>query len=82
MKLGRHYFNNGYGASVVCHDFSYGGDNGLAELAVLKEDTDGDWHLCYDTPITDDVIGHLSSKEVDKLLKKIEALPPAKRRKK
>ena len=28
-------FNNGYGASVICNQSSYGGDNGLFEIAVL-----------------------------------------------
>ena len=32
--------------------------------------------LCYDTPITNDVIGHLTKAAVSKLLAKIEALPP------
>jgi hypothetical protein len=35
----------------------------------------GDYSLTYDTPITDDVIGHLSQLEVDELLNRIEALP-------
>ena len=48
-----HEFPNGYGASVIRHDFSYGGKDGLWEMAVLKE---GD--LCYNTHITNDVIGH------------------------
>ena len=47
-------FENGYGASVVKHDSSYGGKQGLYEIAVL--DSTGD--LCYSTPITDDVIGY------------------------
>ena len=69
-----HKFENGYGASVVCHEFSYGGDQGLKELAVIKF-YDGDkWHLCYDTEITDDVLGYLTDEDVADLLVKIEAL--------
>ncbi len=63
-------FDNGYGASVVKHDFSYGGRKGLYELAVLN--TDGD--LCYDTPITSDVIGHLTMTEAEEVLVKISHL--------
>lgn len=63
-------FDNGYGASVVCHDGSYGGKSGMWELAVL----DKDGGLCYDTPITSDVIGWLDEDAVDELLAKIEAL--------
>ncbi len=60
-------FPNGYGASVVKNDMSYGGKNGLWELAVL----DADGGLCYDTPITDDVIGHLNDPQVDDILGQI-----------
>lgn len=63
-------FDNGFGASVIRHRYSYGGEDGLYELAVLK-----DGHLCYDTEITSDVCGYLSEEEVNELLHKIEALP-------
>jgi hypothetical protein len=70
-------FSNGYGASVVMHDFSYGGKDGKWELAVLRFDDPSnlsDFDLTYDTPITNDVIGHLSEEEVDELLEKIAEL--------
>jgi hypothetical protein len=69
--LKRYMFNNGYGASVVCHSYSYGGNTGLFELAVLNKDGE----LTYDTPITSDVIGHLTQEEVDVLLERINNLP-------
>ena len=62
-------FPNGYGASVIKHARSYGGKQGLWEVAVLQ---DGD--LCYSTPITDDVIGHLNDPQVDDILGKISRL--------
>jgi len=65
-------FPNGYGASVVCHDHSYGGKDGLYELAVMKGD-----EICYDTPITDGVMGWLYPADVTEILSKIEHLPPA-----
>ena len=67
-------FENGYGASVVCHEFSYGGDQGLKELAVLTFPDDERYELCYSTEITDDVLGYLSDEDVADLLVKIEAL--------
>jgi len=63
-------FPNGYGASIVCHEFSYGHQNGLFEVAVL----DKDGGLCYDTPITNDVLGHLDFWQVAMTLKQIESL--------
>ena len=63
-------FDNGYGASVVKNDFSYGGKSGLYEVAVL----DKEGELCYDTPITSNVIGHLNMSEVDKILVNISHL--------
>ena len=43
-------------------------------MAVLDEKGD----LTYDTPITDDVIGHLTDREAYEILLKIKALPDAK----
>lgn len=67
-------FANNYGASVVKGEHTYGGDEGLWELAVIKFKTDGDFVLDYSTPITEDVEGHLTDDAVEKLLDKIEAL--------
>ena len=70
-------FKNNYGASVVKGEHTYGGDEGLWELAVVTFQTDGDFNLCYTTPITSDVEGHLSDDAVEELLAKVEALPAA-----
>jgi hypothetical protein len=63
-------FDNGYGASVVKHEFSYGGKDGLYELAVLDSNDD----LCYNTTITDDVIGYLREQDVTEVMEKIQQL--------
>lgn len=68
-------FKNNYGASVVKGEHTYGGDEGLWELAVILFDTSGGFNLCYTTPITSDVEGHLTDDAVEELLAKIEALP-------
>lgn len=69
-----HKFKNGYGASVVRHEFSYGGSEGLWELAVIKF-TDGDkWLITYDTEITEDVLRYLTGIDVDNILNKIEKI--------
>lgn len=67
------FFPNGYGASIVQHEFSYGGRDGLWELAVIKGSEES-WNICYDTPITGDVLGHMEESEVDDVLASIEAL--------
>lgn len=78
----KHFFPNGYGVSVVQFPGSYGFEQGLYELAVLKKYVQKGygahlywgWKICYDTPITDDVIGHLSEEDVDDLLLQVENL--------
>ena len=70
----RVFFPNGYGASVVIGPYSYGGPDGLYELAVL-EGNESKSGLTYDTPITDDVEGHLTPYAVTELLGRIESLP-------
>jgi len=59
-------FPNGYGASVIKGPYTYGGKKGLWEMALLK-----DGAILYQPPLFEDVIGHLTSKEVDNLLKQI-----------
>lgn len=63
-------FDNGYMASVISHPYSFGGEEGLWELAVLDEDG----KITYDTPITNDVVGWLTVEEVNEILDKIKEL--------
>jgi hypothetical protein len=67
--VSRTQFDNGYEASVVKSQYTYGGDKGLYELAVFK-----DGEICYDTPITDDVIGYLRPEDVTDVMAKIQQL--------
>jgi hypothetical protein len=69
-------FDNGYGASKIKTDFSYGSDKGLWEIGVIKFFGDDmfDHNLVYDTPITNDVIGYLNDNEAEGLLQQIKEL--------
>uniref|UniRef100_A0AAU6VYQ9 Uncharacterized protein n=2 Tax=unclassified bacterial viruses TaxID=12333 RepID=A0AAU6VYQ9_9VIRU len=76
-----HKFDNGYGASVIRSGqiagfgTSYGYEDGLFELAVLEFPYgDEQYSLTYSTPITDDVLGHLTEEDVIAVLAQIEAL--------
>jgi hypothetical protein len=68
--MSRIQFENGYGASVVKTDYTYGGDKGLYELAVL----DSEGSLTYATSVTDDVIGYLRPEDVTDVMEKIQQL--------
>ncbi len=69
-KKTRIHFENGFGASVVSSTMSYGGRDGLYELAVLFED-----ELHYDNPVArGDVRGYLTEEEVSELLIEIQKL--------
>jgi hypothetical protein len=67
--VSRTQFDNGYEVSVVKSPYSYGGDKGLYELAIFK-----DGEICYDTPITDDVIGYLRPEDVTDVMERVEKL--------
>lgn len=69
--MSRITFENGFGASVVKTPYTYGGDKGLYELAVL----DKNGNLTYDTPVTNDVIGYLRPEDVTDVMEKIQKLP-------
>jgi hypothetical protein len=66
-------FKNGYGASVIKSRGSYGGRQGLWELAVMTVNGEH-MDLCYSTYITEDVLGHLSIEQVNETLEQISKL--------
>lgn len=69
----RYFFPNGYGVSVVQFPGSYGYEEGLYEVAVLKG-LEENWEICYDNHITDDVIGYQTVDNIDNLLSQVESL--------
>jgi hypothetical protein len=76
-KLNGYYrtiqFDNGYGLSIISHGFSYGGSEGLFEIALLDEQG----VIMYDKDMGfTDVVGHLDFEDVAAIIKGIRALPP------
>ena len=69
-KKSRMHFDNGYGVSVVSHSYSYGGRDGLYEVAVL----DSNNQLTYDTSVTNDVLGYLTEEDVTDVMKQVQEL--------
>jgi hypothetical protein len=72
------FFPNGYGVSVVRfkingRHMSYTNNDNQWELAVIFGD-EKEWDITYNTPITNNVMGHLSSDEVTKIMEKIQKL--------
>ncbi len=59
-EIARIEFENGWGVSVVKGPYTYGGRDGLYELAVLKNG-----HIHYDNPVASgDVVGYLRPEDV------------------
>lgn len=77
-----YHFDNGYGASVVCHSASYGGKDKLYELAVIHweepivEHNYSNFRIAHVPAIikSDSVVGWLTESDVEVLLEKIKAL--------
>lgn len=67
-------FPNGYGASVIRTKWSYTDKKSTWELAVIEFFENDEYYLCYDTPITNDVIGNLKWNQVEEYLEKIKRL--------
>ncbi len=64
-------FNNGYEAAVAR---GFWGEPNKYEVSVMHGDAP-----CYDTPVTDDVCGHLTKRQANEILRQIEALPQRKK---
>ncbi len=62
-------FDNGYGISVIIGRCFYSNGIDTYEVAVMKEGS-----ICYSTPITDDVIGRLTTEQVTEVMKQIQEL--------
>lgn len=74
-KQARMDFPNGFGVSIVQFKIgnswaSYTSNEDEWEFAVFH-----DGHLCYTTPITEDVIGHQSDKQITELMARVQQLP-------
>lgn len=85
----RLFFPNGYGISVVRFRLpsglcvggllvdgygSYTSNENEWEVAIWRN-IGQEWQIAYDTPIADDVIGHLDAEGVSDVMKKIQKLP-------
>jgi hypothetical protein len=68
-----HFFENSYGISVVKFPGSYGYEQDLYEVEVLKGTPD-DYELCYNTPVTDDVLGHRDEQDIENIMEEVQAL--------
>lgn len=74
------FFKNGYGVSVVRFKLMFGGYGSYTsndkewELAVIHGD-ENKFDIVYNTPITDDVLGHLSADDVSEIMAKVKCLP-------
>jgi hypothetical protein len=67
--------DNGYGLSAVNHSYAHASKElGTYECAVLKFITPNSWSICYNTPITEDVIAHCPGNEIQEILEQLNAL--------
>lgn len=83
----RMFFPNGYGISVIRFTLAYEvaaligkpyathtDNEDEFECAVMKGN-ENESCVCYSTPITKDVVGHLTKDQVSELMKQIQELP-------
>jgi hypothetical protein len=76
------FFENGYGVSVVRYKGAYNPNSGYSsytsnenewEVAIIYGNEEG-WELCYNTPLTDDVLRHQTEGEVDWVMIQVQEL--------
>jgi hypothetical protein len=70
MKRARVYFKNGFRLSIIQGKYSYGGNDGLFEIAAFDKSGKMNGNLVG----TDDVLGYLSLKEVNEYIDKLANL--------
>jgi len=60
-------FENGYGVSVILGELFYSNGVDTYEVAILKNGK-----ICYDTYITNDVLGYQNKGEVTEIMRKVQ----------
>jgi hypothetical protein len=69
-------FDNNYGISVIMGPYTKGGMSGKYEIAILKTPPGEKFSvITYDTPLANDVVGHLTKEEVSEYIANIQELP-------
>lgn len=83
----RYKFPNGYGASVVQGNYTYGAEDGLYELAVVSQSKEApdEWHIDYRTRLLPYAIGYgaigrVNIDQIRDLLRQIQAKRPKRHR--
>lgn len=71
----KEFFNNGYGISIIRNFICAYVSPGILDfkVAILKG-TKENYYICYDTGITDDVIGYCTPKKITKIMEQIQNL--------
>jgi hypothetical protein len=69
------FFPGGYGISCVRFKspfgdryMSYTSNEDEWEVAILKGN-ETDWEICYDTPLTNDVLGYQTKEDIEEIMK-------------
>jgi len=72
MNKGYHkqiHFDNGYGLSIVSHEFSYGGKIGMFEIALLDSESK---EIVYNPDLGfTDVLGYLGFEDVVAVIQRV-----------
>lgn len=76
MKRARVHFHNGYQLSIISGPFSYGGSDGLFEIAIFNNAGNYQPQLFDEPDMDDDVLGYLTEQEVIHYINKVGALEP------
>jgi hypothetical protein len=70
------FFPGGYGLSVVRYRNPFGGGSYTSndiedyEVAIIKG-RKGNWEICYDTKITNDVLGFQTKEDINNIIKHV-----------
>jgi hypothetical protein len=74
------FFPGGYGLSVVRFRNPFGGGGSYTsndiedyEVAIIKG-RKGNWEICYDTILTNDVLGFQTKEDINKIISHVQRL--------